>query len=230
MQQKNPRFRAEGIAEYPCLSGEAMANPEPQLVLASASPRRLKLLSDIGIVPDSIDPAEIDEAPMKMEGRLEQPRHYALRMAREKAKTVASRHPGALILAADTVVAVGRRILGKPGNETEARAFLELLSGRRHDVMTSLALVVPGRPECLDRVVASSVKLARLTRADIDFYIATGEWKDKAGGYAIQGQAARYVVRMEGSYTAIVGLPVREVSAMLAGAGYPAATADGAGA
>ena len=208
-----------------------MAKPEPKLVLASASPRRLKLLSDIGIVPDSVDPADIDETPAIIGGRPEKPDQYAARMAREKAQAVAGRHPDALVLAADTVVAAGRRILGKPGDEAEARAFLATLSGRRHRVLTALALAVPGRPEPLGRTVASSVKLARLTREDIDFYISTGEWEGKAGGYAIQGHAARFVVWMEGSYTAVVGLPLRETSTLLAGAGYQASRAatDGAG-
>ena len=208
-----------------------MAKPDPKLVLASASPRRLKLLSDIGIVPDSVDPADIDETPAIIGGRPEKPDRYAARMAREKAQAVAVRHPDALVLAADTVVVAGRRILGKPGDEAEARAFLEMLSGRRHRVLTALALVVPGQSGQRGRTVASSVKLARLTRDDIDFYISTGEWKGKAGGYAIQGHAARFIVWMEGSYTAVVGLPLRETSALLAGAGYapPRAATDGTG-
>ena len=207
-----------------------MAKTEMRLVLASASQRRLKLLADIGIVPDMVDPADIDESPVKVEGRPEQPAKYALRMAREKAETVALRHPDSLVLAADTAVAVGRRILGKPEGEADARAFLELLSGRRHRVITSLALVVPRRARCLERTVASSVRMARLTQADIDFYISTGEWEGKAGGYAIQGQAARFVTWIEGSYTSIVGLPLREAGSMLAGAGYKAAEASGDGA
>ena len=207
-----------------------MGNPDPRLVLASASPRRLQLLSDIGIEPDSVDPADIDETPIKTGNKAEQPRQHARRLARGKAEAVAARHPEALVLAADTVVAVGRRILGKPGDEAEARAFLKLLSGRRHRVITAVALAVPGHSSLLDRVVTSTVRLAQLAKADIDFYIATGEWKGKAGGYAIQGHAGRYVVWMEGSYTAVVGLPVRETCIMLAGAGYPAARAPNDGA
>ena len=197
-----------------------MVDSDPKLVLASASPRRLKLLADIGIVPGSVDPADIDETPLASDGRAEAPAGYAARMAREKAGVVAERHPKALVLAADTVVAAGRRILGKPADEAEAREFLGLLSGRRHRVITALALVAPNREQILERAVSSTVRLARLSPADIDFYIGTGEWKDKAGGYAIQGHAARFVVWMEGSYTSVVGLPLRETAAMLAGAGY----------
>ena len=202
-----------------------MEKPEPRLVLASASPRRLRLLADIGIVPDHVDPAEIDETPRETDGHPERPERHALRLAKEKAVTVAQRHPNALVLGADTVVAVGRRILGKPSDESEARAFLELLSGRRHRVLTAMALVVPGRPGCRDRLVASSVRLARLNRSDIDFYVSTGAWEGKAGGYAIQGHAARFIVWMEGSYTAVVGLPLREACSMLKGAGYPVSEA-----
>ncbi|HCD49448.1 MAG TPA: septum formation inhibitor Maf, partial [Alphaproteobacteria bacterium] len=151
------------------------------------------------------------------------------RMALEKCRAVTARHPDALVLAADTVVAAGRRILGKPGNDDEARAFLALLSGRRHRVMTAIALAIPGRDHPSTRLVTSSVRLMRLSHHDIDAYIATHEWQGKAGGYAIQGQAARFVAWMDGSYTAIVGLPVHEVAMLLKGAGYKGSGYKGAG-
>ena len=202
-----------------------MANTNPQFVLASASPRRLDLLASIGITPDCVDPADIDETPSKAE----LPARYAERMALEKCRAVTALHPDALVLAADTVVAAGRRILGKPGNDDEARAFLALLSGRRHRVMTAIALAIPGRDHPSTRLVTSSVRLMRLSHHDIDAYIATHEWQGKAGGYAIQGQAARVVAWMDGSYTAIVGLPVHEVAMLLKGAGYKGAGYKGSG-
>ena len=193
-----------------------MTRHNQRLVLASASPRRLELLAGIGIVPDAVDPADIDERTT----RAEQPRHYALRMAHEKALAVSKRHPDALVLAADTVVAVGRRILGKPKDAAQARDFLTLLSGRRHQVLTSVALMTQERDKPLSRLVLSRIKLARLDACDIDFCINSGEWHDKAGGYAIQGQAGCFAQSIEGSYTAIVGLPLYETTCLLKGAGY----------
>ena len=151
-------------------------------VLASASPRRLELLSQIGLTPAHIDPAELDESPH----RLELPVPYARRMAMEKAGVVANRHPTAVVLAADTVVACGRRILPKPASEDEARACLTLLSGRRHRVHSAVC-VVSQDGNRRARLVTSVVTFARLSAGDIDVYLASGEWQGKAGGYAIQG-------------------------------------------
>jgi len=187
----------------------------PRLVLASASPRRLELLRQIGIVPDLVDPAEIDETPL----RNELPPAYALRLAREKVERVAARHPGAYVLGADTVVACGRRILPKPADEAAARRCLELLSGRRHRVHSGVALVVPGGETALRRV-DSQVALKRLSAEEIAGYLAGGEWREKAGGYAIQGRAAALVRFISGSYSNVVGLPLFETAQLLAGRGY----------
>jgi septum formation protein len=206
------------------MAGSKNLNPrkacQAGLILASASPRRLELLGRIGITPDSVNPADIDEAPMKRE----HPRRYVLRMATEKHAAIAKDHPMSFCLAADTVVCLGRRILGKPEAEVEARSFLKMLSGRRHRVLTAIAVSAPfddGQlPQVVTRVVDASVKFSRLHETAIDEYIATGEWQGKAGGYAIQGYAARYIQWMEGSYTGIVGLPCFEVAQVLAGLGY----------
>ena len=185
------------------------------LVLASASPRRLDLLRQVGLPPDAIDPAEIDEVPR----RGELPAALALRLAIDKAQAVAPRHPGAFVLAADTVVACGRRILPKPEAEAAARACLDLLSGRRHRVHGGVALVCPdGR--LATRRVLSLVAFKRLTAAEIAQYLADGEWRGKAGGYAIQGRAAGLVRWMSGSYSNVVGLPLYEAVQLLAGHGY----------
>jgi septum formation protein len=189
-----------------------------RLVLASASPRRLDLLRQIGIEPDLVDPADIDETPL----RDELPRLYAARLARAKAKTVRLRHPDALILAADTVVACGRRILGKPDDERAARAFLTLLSGRRHRVIGAIAVMHPNG-NISSREVVSQALFKRLTKSEIAAYLATGEWQGKAGGYAIQGKAAAFVAWMAGSYSNIVGLPLYETAQLLTGHGYCAA-------
>jgi len=176
------------------------------LILASASPRRLDLLKQSGIVPDEVIPAEIDETPHKNE----LPKAYVERMAREKYVVVAkNRHPSDTILAADTVVACGRRILGKPEDEAEARQFLELLSGRRHRVYTSVC--VNGRL----KTVMTVVRFKRLKSKEIDAYIASGEWRGKAGGYAIQGQAAAFIPAINGSYSNVVGLPLAETLGLL---------------
>ncbi|MBX3490300.1 MAG: septum formation protein Maf [Parvibaculum sp.] len=187
----------------------------PRLVLASASPRRRDLLARIGIEPDLIVPAEIDEAPLK--GEL--PRAHGERLAREKAEAVARLHPGALVLAADTVVACGRRILPKAETEAEARACLALLSGRAHRVWTAIHLKGPHGESA--RAVETRVAFKRLSQVEIDGYIACGEWQGKAGGYAIQGRAAIFVRTLTGSHSAVVGLPLHETANLLAGAGYP---------
>ncbi len=174
------------------------------LILASASPRRLELLKQVSITPDEVIPAEIDETPRKAEV----PNDYVARMAREKFEAV--KRDNAVVLAADTVVACGRRILGKPENEAQAREFLQLLSGRRHRVYT--AVCVNGRV----KTVMTQVKFKRLTPADIDGYIASNEWQGKAGGYAIQGLGAAFVPWINGSYSNVVGLPLTETLALLA--------------
>ena len=185
-----------------------------RLVLASASPRRLDLLARIGVVPDAVIPAEIDETPRKAE----MPAHYACRMAEEKVAAV--KQPGALVLAADTVVAVGRRILGKAGTEGEARAMLALLSGRRHRVHSAVTLV-DAEGVRRHRLSTTSVAFKRLSEDEIDAYLASGEWQGKAGSYAIQGRAQALVRMISGSYYGVVGLPLFETRALLRSVGYP---------
>lgn len=186
----------------------------PSLILASASPRRLALLAQIGIAPDRIVPADIDERVLKAE----LPRAHAQRLARAKADAAAEM--GWFVLAADTVVAAGRRILGKADTEAAARACLSLLSGRRHQVLTGVVLVAPdGRRS--ERLVTSVVAFARLTAPQIEAYIAGGEWEGKAGGYAIQGHAAAFIRFLSGSYSNVVGLPLFETAQLLRGAGWP---------
>ncbi len=184
-----------------------------RLTLASASPRRRELLGQIGIIPDDIVPAAIDETPF----REELPRRYCRRMARNKA-TFRDPADGEIILGADTVVALGRSILGKPADESEARLFLESMSGRRHQVITAIALAMPGR--LLERDVVSVVRLKRLSNDDIGAFLAAGEWEGKAGGYAIQGRAAAFIPWISGSFSAIAGLPLSETTAMLRSVGY----------
>jgi septum formation protein len=187
----------------------------PRLVLASASPRRLELLAQIGIAPDLVDPAAIDENPEPRE----LPAQLALRLAAAKACAVAARHAGAFVLAADTVVACGRRILPKAEDEADARRCLELLSGRRHRVHGGVALVTPG-VKLATRHIETAVAMKRLTAAEIDDYVASGEWRGKAGGYAIQGRAASFVRWLGGSYSNVVGLALFETAQLLAGHGY----------
>ncbi len=193
-----------------------------KLILASGSPRRLSLLNQAGIEPAAVIPAEIDETP----GRLERPRTLATRLAREKvdiARKVAERDEataGAFVLAADTVVAVGRRILPKTELVDEAAACLRLLSGRAHRVYTGVALVTP-KGAVRERLVETRVRFKRLSKDDLDHYLASGEWRGKAGGYAIQGIAGAFVVKLIGSYTNVVGLPLYEVGNLLGGEGYP---------
>ena len=188
----------------------------PEFVLASASPRRKDLLAQIGISPDVIHPADLDETP----GPGELPRVYAQRLAIEKAQAVATRFEGRIILAADTVVAVGRRILPKTETVAEARSCLELLSGRAHKVLTAIA-VMDASGRLTHRVVVTRVKMKRLTEDEISVYIASGEWQGKAGGYGIQGIAAAFISDISGSYTGVVGLPLFETRNLLMGAGYP---------
>jgi septum formation protein len=181
-----------------------MPGVPPQLILASASPRRLELLAQAGIVPARIIPADIDETPLK--GEL--PRAYAQRISHGKAEKIKSTEKNALILSADTVVACGRRILGKAADATEAEKFLRLMSGRRHNVYTAVTLA--GAQKTKTFIVASAVKFTRLSDADIAAYIASNEWQGKAGAYAIQGLAATYISFISGSYSNIVGLPLHE--------------------
>lgn len=184
-----------------------------RLILASASPRRLDLLARIGVVPDAIVPAEIDETPLK--GEL--PVRYARRMAAAKAAACAG--AGALILAADTVVAAGRRILPKAETEAEARAALTLLSGRRHRVHSAVTLIgMEGKAR--HRLSTSIVAFKRLSAEELDAYLASGEWRGKAGGYAIQGRAEALVRSVSGSHSGVVGLPLFETRALLRAAGY----------
>jgi septum formation protein len=190
---------------------KADAAPEswrPRLALASASPRRLALLQQIGIEPDGLLPADLDETPLPAE----LPHKLAERLCVLKAGAMAS--PEALVLAADTVVGVGRRILGKPADAAEARAFLTMLSGRRHRVHTGVALAVPGQ-KLRTRLVTSVVAFQRLTTAQIEAYLDGPEWQGKAGGYAIQSQLAGWIPQVRGSYSAIMGLPLFETAQLL---------------
>ena len=187
---------------------------EPRLVLASASPRRLALLAQIGITPDRVHPTEIDESPLPRE----LPRLHAERLARTKADAVVAE--GCFVLAADTVVAAGRRILPKAETAAQARSCLTLLSGRRHRVMTAVVLRAPdGR--LVQRLAESVVGLARLTPGQLRAYLDSGEWQGKAGGYAIQGRAASFVRFLSGSYSNVVGLPLFETAQLLRGLGWP---------
>jgi septum formation protein len=183
------------------------------LVLASASPRRLDLLRQIGIEPARVAPADIDETPAKRE----LPAAYAQRMARAKAAAVGS--PGDIVLAADTVVACGRRILPKAETVEQARACLDLLTGRRHRVLGAVCLIGPdGKPR--EKLTTSIVLFKRLSPAEVEGYLASREWHGKAGGYAIQGRAASFVSFLSGSYSNVVGLPLFEVTQMLRGGGW----------
>ena len=194
-----------------------MSAARPPLVLASASPRRLDLLAQLGIVPDAVAPAHLDEAARPRE----LPAVHARRLAREKVEAVASAHPGAFILGADTVVACGRRILPKAETEAEALRCLMLLSGRRHRVLGGVCVRAPGGRRA-ERVVETQVAFKRLTASEIEAYIASGEWQGKAGGYAIQGRAAAFVRFLSGSYSNVVGLPLYETAQMLGGLGWRA--------
>jgi septum formation protein len=194
----------------------------PKFVLASGSPRRLSLINQAGIEPDALKPVDIDETPI----RGELPRSCATRLARAKAEAALAvvqldeELRGSYILAADTVVAVGRRILPKAELLDEAAQCLRLLSGRNHRVYTAICLVTP-REAFRQRLVETRVRFKRLSDEDIEAYLASGEWRGKAGGYAAQGIAGTFMVKMIGSYTSIVGLPLYETAALLAGEGYP---------
>ena len=194
----------------------------PKLVLASGSPRRLALLNQAGIEPDSLQPAEIDEIPVK--GEL--PRALANRLAREKAQValasirIDEELRGSYIIAADTVVAVGRRVMPKADMLEDAAACLRMLSGRNHRVYTGICLVTP-KEAFRQRLVETRVRFKRLSNEDLEGYLASGEWRGKAGGYAIQGLAGTFVVKMVGSYTNVVGLPLYETMSLLLGEGYP---------
>jgi septum formation protein len=189
--------------------------PKAQLVLASASPRRVELLRQVDLPPDVVEPADIDETP----GRGELPAAYAGRLAQAKAATVAARHADSFVLAADTVVATGRRILPKPGDRGEARRCLERLSGGRHRVYGGVCVLAPGG-RVAARVVQTQVKMKRLHETEIRWYLDSGEWDGKAGGYAIQGRASAFVPWINGSYANVVGLPVHETLQCLRGLGY----------
>ena len=194
--------------------GPSTHRPE-RLILASASPRRLALLRQIGVEPDAIEPADIDETPRPKE----LPRVLAARLAAEKAAAVAPRHQG-FVLAADTVVAVGRRVLPKAETEAEARRCLTLLSGRRHRVYGGVHLRRPDG-KVAERVVETAVVFKRLEAHEIGAYLRSEEWRGKAGGYAVQGLAGMFVRALNGSYSNIVGLPLYETAQMLRGLGYP---------
>jgi septum formation protein len=193
-----------------------VARTPPKLILASASPRRLDLLGQINVTPDDVVPADLDETPMSRE----LPTQLAKRLAEMKALNIAEKFPGTLVLGADTVVACGRRVLGKASDEAEARKFLNLLSGRRHRVHGGIALVDRDGIS-RTRVVTTAVVLKVLSEQEINGYIESGEWQGKAGAYAIQGLAGAFVRKIIGSYSNVVGLSLLETAGLLQGAGYP---------
>jgi septum formation protein len=192
-----------------------LSTARPPLVLASASPRRLELLARIGVVPDRVAPVDLDEAPRKAE----QPRLLAERLARAKAEAAHALAPDAIVLAADTVVGVGRRILGKPADEAEARRFLELMSGRRHRVMTGVCLIRPDGKRS-ERLVTTILAFQRLTPQQVAAHLESGEWRGVAGGYQIQKRAEAWVRFLSGSHSNVVGLPLFETAQLLRGAGW----------
>lgn len=198
------------------MAGPGMNALSVPLVLASASPRRVDLLGQVGVVPAVVAPADIDETPR----RGERPRDLAVRLAEAKLKDVADQYPGKFVLAADTVVGCGIRCLPKPADADSARRCLELLSGRRHRVYGGVSMRAPdGRST--HRLSVTMVAFKRLTPPEIEAYLASGEWRGKAGGYAIQGLAALFIRSVQGSYSNVVGLPLWETGSMLAGLGYP---------
>jgi septum formation protein len=185
------------------------------LVLASASPRRLELLAQVGVTPDAVDPPDIDETPL----RDETPRRMVERLAVAKAQAVSARHAGTFVLAADTTVAVGRRILGKPQDEAEARRMMELLSGRPHRVFTGVAARAPdGR--AASRVSETRIVFKRLSEAELSRFLAGGQWRDAAGAYKIHQSAGAFVRSLQGSFTGVVGLPLYETLSLLEGLGF----------
>ena len=192
-----------------------LAKKPLELVLASASQRRADLLGQIGVVPDRIVPANIDESPIT--GEL--PRQLVSRLSASKAILVSKKFPRSIILAADTVVACGRRVLSKPENLDQARSFLNLLSGRRHRVISGLA-IISHNGNLYKRLVETHVNFKRLTSTELNQYLESGEWEDKAGAYAIQGIAAEFIKSINGSYSNVVGLPLFETAQLLKGLGY----------
>lgn len=190
-----------------------MTAPAPLLVLGSASPRRLDLLGQIGIHPHALRPADIDESPRPGES----PRDYVRRMAISKAEAVTPLDPAEALLTADTTVAVGRRILGKPADRSEAARFMRLMAGRRHIVLTAIALRHADRVR--HRLVATKVRMRPIPESELQAYLDIGDWQGKAGAYAIQGAAAAFIPWIEGSFSAVVGLPLAETAAMLAAIG-----------
>ncbi len=192
-----------------------LTNSPPTLILASASPRRLELLIQISVIPDKILPADIDETPELRE----RPTQLAKRLSEIKARCVAEKNLGALVLGADTVVACGRRVLGKAQDEEEARKFLTLLSGRRHRVHGGISLI-DQNGLLRTRLVTTSVVFKRLSEKEISGYIKSKEWQGKAGAYAIQGRAGAFVRKINGSYSNVVGLSLLETTGLLQGAGY----------
>lgn len=187
---------------------------KPRLILGSGSPRRLELLAQIGVTPNDVRPPDIDETPLKAE----LPRPYCARMALEKVKAVVCDEDD-IVLSADTTVALGRRILGKPKNQAEAEAFLRAMSGRRHKVITAVA--VKRGTRILERDVVTDVKMKRVSETELARYLASGDWKGKAGGYGIQGPAGALIPWIKGSFTAVVGLPLAETAGLLQASGHP---------
>ena len=185
------------------------------LILASSSPQRLELLKQIDIVPDKVVPAKIEETPSKSE----KPRDFVIRMSKEKALNVSKQYKDSYVLSGDTIVSVGRRIIGKPSNEAEAENYLNLLSGRRHRVFSAVTLITPDNKE-KTKVTLTRVKFSRLNKNDLLEYIKTNEWKGRAGGYAIQGKASAFIPWINGSYTGIVGFPLNEVKNLLSSSGW----------
>ncbi|MGB2202971.1 MAG: Maf family protein [Pseudooceanicola atlanticus] len=185
-----------------------------KLILGSGSPRRLELLATLGVVPDDIRPPDIDETPLKAE----LPRDYCIRVTREKVQAVQADSDD-MVLCADTTVALGRRIMGKPENAGEAAQFLWSMSGRRHRVITAVAIRRGDR--VWERDVVTQVKMKRLSDVEVNGYLATGDWQGKAGGYGIQGPAGAFIPWLQGSYSAVMGLPVAETAALLDAAGWP---------
>ena len=186
-----------------------------KLILASSSPQRLSLLKTIGIKPDKVVPANIKEIPDKKE----KPKDFVIRMSKEKAFNVAKENSNSFILSGDTIVAVGRRIIGKPSDRNEAKEILSLLSGRRHKVLSAFTLIKPNLKE-ITKLVTSKVKFSRLSENDLNEYLDTDEWRGKAGGYAIQSRASSFVPWISGSYTAVMGFPINEVKNVLISSGW----------
>ena len=186
-----------------------------KLILASSSPQRLSLLKTIGIKPDKVVPANIKEIPYEKE----KPKDFVIRMSKEKAFDVAKENSNSFILSGDTIVAAGRRIIGKPSDRNEAKEILSLLSGRRHRVLSAFTLIKPDLKE-ITKLVTSKVKFSRLSENDLNEYLDTEEWRGKAGGYAIQSKASSFVPWISGSYTGVMGFPINEVKNVLISSGW----------